>query len=458
MRRHPLLLHAAALAVAVCICAGAAPIIDPAKITDRTFDNGFRVVVKDEDQWGLAAAALYIRAGSAQESEDQIGAAHLLEHLLFEATDPRDDRRVGPAIESMGGYVNAMTTRDFTRIEVTVASQFLPRAMELMAQAVFDPNISPAAVTREREIVARELTDRLDSAAGTLDDLIWTTAFDQHPYGRPIGGTPEQVTTLTLDDLMAFHSRYYVPANMALIVVGDVEAEDVYARAQELFGARHGDPAPDLAVEPEPEQTDVRVGAETRPSRALLLSYAWHAPKVEDFEDVCAMDLLYTILGEGQFGRLHQSLNAEGLALMTNCDFLTQRDPGLVIITAMTVPDKETQVRSKIIEQIEQLRDEPLTDEQLAEAKRVLRISYAFGNEAFSDQAGALGFYEAIDEHHRAVDYIETIEGVTAEKLQEVARKYLDPDAYTLAIIRPEAAPGEQEEAMAPCDAPSLAG
>lgn len=458
MRRHPLLLHAVTLAVTVCICAGAAPILDPAKITERTLDNGFRVVVKDEDQWGLAAAGLYVRAGSAQEAEDQIGAAHLLEHLLFEATDPRDDRRVGPAIESMGGYVNAMTSRDFTRIEVTVASQYLPRAMELMAEAAFEPDISPAAVTREREIVARELTDRLDSAGGALDDLIWSTAYERHPYARPIGGTPEQVTTLTLEDLMAFHDRYYVPANMALVVVGDVEAADVYARAEELFGGRESAPAPDLSAPAEPEQTDVRVGAETRPSRALLLSYAWHAPEIEDVEDVCAMDLLYTILGEGQFGRLHQALNAEGLALMSNCDYLTQRDPGLVIITAMTVPDKETQVRSAIINEIERLRTETLTEEQVAEAKRVLRISYAFSNESFSDQVGSLGFYEALGDYRRAVDYIDTIEAVTAEKLQEVAREYLDPDAYTLAIVRPEAAPGEQEEAMAPCDASSLSG
>ncbi|MFP4250186.1 MAG: M16 family metallopeptidase [Armatimonadota bacterium] len=458
MRRHPFVLHAAALAIAVCISAGAAPIIDPANITERTFDNGFRVVVKDEDQWGLASVGLYIRAGSAQEPDGAVGAAHLLEHLLFEATDSQDDRRVGPAIESLGGYVNAMTSRDFTRIEVTVASQYLPRALELMAETVFDPEISSSAVTREREIVARELTDRLDSAGGALDDLIWTNAFDQHPYGRPIGGTPEQVTTLTLEDLMDFHSRYYVPANMALVVVGDVEAEEVYAQAESLFGTRESPPAPDLTAPPEPPQTDVRVGAENRPSEALLLSYAWRAPEVEDWEDVCAMDLLYTILGEGQFGRLHQALDSEGKVLMSNADFLTQRDPGLVIITAMTVPDKETQVRSAILEEVARLRDEALTEEELAEAKRVLRISYAFSNESFSDQAGALGFYESIDSYERATDYIDGVEAVTAEQLQAVAQKYLDPDAYTLAIIRPEAAPGEQEEAMAPCDACSLSG
>ncbi len=339
-----------------------------------------------------------------------------------------------------------------------MANQYLPRAMELMARTVFEPRITPAAVSREREIVARELADRLDSAGGALDDLIWSNAFQQHPYGRPIGGTPEQVTTLTLDDLMAFHSTYYVPANMALIVVGDVEAEDVFARAEELFGGRESPDAPDLTIPPEPPQNDVRVGADTLPNQALLVSYAWRAPSVEQFDEVCAMDLLYTILGEGQFGRLHQNLNAEGLALMTNCDFLTQRQQGLVVITAMTTPDKETQVRSAILDEVERLRTEKLTADQLAEAKRVLRISYAFGNEAFSDQAGALGFYEAIDGYERATEYIERVNAVTPEQLQAVAQKYFDPDAYTMAIIRPEAAPGEQEEAMAPCDGHWLFG
>ncbi|HCA45938.1 MAG TPA: hypothetical protein DEP45_00905 [Armatimonadetes bacterium] len=458
MRRYRLVLHAAALLAACCICTHAAPILDPAKISDRTFENGFRTVVKDEDQWGLAAAALYIRAGSAQEPEDAAGVAHLLEHLVFEATDPRDDSRVGSAIESLGGYVNAMTTRDFTQIQVIVASQYLPRALELMAQTVFNPGLTPAAVEREREIVARELADRLDSAAGTLDDLIWSNAFAGHPYGRPIGGTPEQVTLLSYEDLTAFHERFYVPANMALVVAGDVDAEEVFTQVQELFGTRESAPAPDLAVAPEPPQTDVRVGADSRPSRALLLSYAWHAPEVEEFDDVCAMDLLYTVLGEGQFGRLHRVLNAEGLALMSNVSFLTQRDQGLVIITAMSLPDQEVAVRSAILKEVERLRTEPLTDEELAAAKRALRISYQFGNEAFSDQADAMGFYEAIANYRLAVDYIDRVEAVTAEQLQAVAQKYLDPNAYTLAIICPEAAPGEQEEAMAPCDPSTLQG
>jgi len=451
VRRYPFRSAVIALALIVSATAFGAPILDPSKISDTTFGNGFRLIVKAENQWGLASAALFVRAGSAYDPEGQAGVAHLLEHLLFEAMDPHDDRRVGPAIESMGGYVNAMTTRDSTHIEVTVASQYLPRALELMAQAVFEPNITPIAVAREREVVARELIDRTDSAGGALDDLLWRTAFEEHPYGRPIGGTPEHVTGLSVDDVMGFYERFYVPANMALVVVGDVNATELAALVRELFGSRPGAPV-ELPHPPHEEPPDdVRIVAETRQSDMVVVSYAWHAPEVEDFDEVCAMDLIYTVLGEGRLGRLHEALNEQGLALMSSCDYLTQRDPGLLIITAMTTPDKEPDVRTAILNEVRRLRDETLTEEQLDEAKRVLRIGYAFTNEAFSDQAGSLGFYEALGDHTLAIEYIDRVNAVTAEQVREVAVKYLDPDAYTLAIIRPEPAPGEAEEACAPC-------
>lgn len=447
MRRIKRLLGLALLLAALSATTGAAPILDPSRISDRTLDNGFRLIIKDNDEWGVASAALYIRGGSAYETDGQVGAAHLLEHMLFEAIDLRDNERIGPAIESMGGYINANTTRDFTRITVTVASQYLAESLELLAEAVWEPQLPAAAVNREREIVARELIDVADTAGGALEDLLWETAFTEHPYGRPIGGTPEQVAELTAEDLLDYYGRMYVPGNMALVVVGDVDPEGLTATVEELFGQKAGEPMTLPELPHEPPLEDVRVTVETRPSDATIVSFAWHAPEVEDFDDVCAMDLIYSILGEGQLGRLHEALNEQGLALMTSCDFLTQRDPGLIIVTALTPPDKELEARTAIIEQINRLRNERLTEEQLAEAKRVLEIGYAFTNESYADQAGSLGFYEAIADYTLAVEYIDRVRAITPEKLQQVAQEYLDPDAYTLAIIRPETRPGAAGEA-----------
>ncbi len=442
----------AVLLLAAMTVVAAAPVLDGTKVVEKQFDNGFRLIVKPEHQWGLVSMGLYIRAGSVCETDQEAGTAHLLEHMLFESTDRSDGQRIGPAIEGMGGSINARTTRDFTHLDITVASQYGDEALAMLAQAVFEIEISDAAVAREREIVARELTDRASYAEGSLDDLIWDTAFTAHPYRRGIGGTPEAVARITAAGLTDFHARWYVPANMALIVAGDVEADALTARVEELFGSR---PATgfELTIPPaEAPPTEVRTAVKTRPSGTTLLTFAWQAPGIDKKTDVCAMDLIYTILGEGAFGRLYTSLEESGLGLMTSVDYLTQRYPGLVMITVLTTPGNDLQVRGAVLAEVQRLRDEPVTEAQLARAKRLLRVAYAFNNEAYSDQVGTLGFYEAIDTHRFAIDYVDLVNAITVEDITRVAQTYLSLDAYTLVIIRPETRPGETEEAHLRCD------
>lgn len=450
MRRQLVTAASVALLLVAMTVAGAAPILDGSKITQTQLDNGLRLIVKPEHQWGLVSVGLYIRAGSFCESDDNAGVAHLLEHLLFEATDRTGTQRIATAIEGMGGTIGARTTRDFTHVDVTVASQFLPEALELMATAAFELELTPATVAREREIVARELTDRATYAEGSLDDLIWATAFSTHPYRRGIGGDVDQVARLTIEQIEEFHTRFYVPANMTLIVVGDVEPDDLTASVDELFGAQPA-AAIELPVPPaEMPQSDIRTVVRTRASDTTLFTYAWRAPGIADPVDVCAMDLIYTLLGEGAFGRLYPALEETGLALMTSVDYLTQRYPGLVMITVLTTPEHDLRARGSVLAEVARLRDDPVPEIEIAQAKRLLRISYAFNNEAYSDQVATMGFYAAIDSYQFAVDYLDLTDAVTAEDITRVARKYLTLDNYTLTVIRPK--PGGTEEARAICD------
>ncbi len=421
----------------------AAPILDGSRIAEKTFDNGFRLIMKPEHQWNLVSIGLYVRAGSYCETDDNAGVAHLLEHLLFEATARGDTQRVGPAIEALGGYVNATTTRDFTKIDVTVASEYLDQVVEMLAAAAFDLELTPTAVAREREVVTRELTDRLSVAEGMLNQLVWETAYTQHPYRRGVGGTVEQVSHITLEDLQAFHTRFYVPGNMSLVAVGDLDPAALTEQVGKLFGQRAGAPVAFSDPPAEPAQTSSRTAIKERQSDTTIITFAWHAPGIADARDVWATDLIYTILG-GHSGRLYASLEEKGVALMSSVDFLTQRYPGLFIITALTRPDKEREVRSTILAQIESLRSEQVSDEELSEAKRLLRAEYAFSNEAYSDQVGSLGFYEALATYHMAVDYIGEVNKISPEDIRRVARKYLLPDAYTLVIVRPESGGTQQ--------------
>jgi len=445
-----------ALALAVAGWAGAAPILDGARIVEKTYDNGFRLIMKPERQWDLVAVGLYVRAGSFCETDEEAGVAHLLEHLLFEATVKGETQTVGPAIEELGGYVNASTTRDFTRIDVTVASQYLEQVIEMLASAAFNLEVTDTALTREREVILRELADRQAVAEGMLERLIWGTAYTAHPYRREIGGTEEQVKDLTLEELQAFHKRFYVPGNMALVAVGDLDPDALTEQVGRLFGARAGAPFSVPDPRPEPAQTSSRTVVEQRKSDTTIVNFAWHAPGIANRAEVWAMDLIYTILGDDRIGRLRQSLDEQGLSLMSSTDFLTQRYPGLFIVTILTKPDKELEVRSAVLAEVGRLRSEPVTEQELSEAKRTVRAQYAFSNEAYSDQVGTLGFYEAIGAYRLAVDYLAEVEQVSAADLQAVARKYLIPDAYTLVIVRPESRPGETGEARIPW--PELCG
>lgn len=423
--------------IPICAPTTAAPVLDAARIQQTTLDNGLRVIVKPEPYAPVVAVGVVIRAGSAYETEDNSGVSHMMEHLLFE--DPADGPGLGPWIEDMGGYINARTWRDFTQITVAAASEFLPEIIPRLAQAVFGAQFTGDQVARQRQIITREMADRYATVDELLHKLTWETAFTEHPYQRPIPGTADSVARLTRDKVDAFYRRFYVPANAALLAVGDVKTEDFLALAADSFGKY---PARELTIPElpaEPPQTTVRTAAESVGSQATFLQYSWHAPGIATPAEVCAMDLAYTVLGEGQGGWLNKHLCQEQqLAITCGVQFLTQRDPGLLIITAVMQPHRELAARQAILELIERLRTEPLDEQALRDAKRVLYAEYTFANEAYTDQVETMSFYEGIASYVFATEYIERVNEVSAADLQAVAAKYLGPDNYSLVIIRPE--------------------
>ena len=428
----------------------AAPILDPTHIQEATLDNGLRVIVKQEPYWPVVAIGLVIKAGSVDETDENAGVAHMIEHLLFE--DAEDGSALGPWIEDMGGYVNASTWRDFTQVTVAVASEFLPEVLPRLAQSVFAAQFTEEQVARQRQIIAREMADRYALVDTLLDKLIWDLAFTVHRYKYPVPGTADSVAGLTSDMVNEFHRIHYQPSNAALLAVGDVAADEFTQLAESSFGeyqslavAAGYPPRPRSPVEP--PQTGVRPKVELMGTQATFVQLAWHAPGVATKPEVCAMDLAYTILGAGRRGWLEKHVCREKqLAITCAVQFLTQRDPGLFIITAVTAPDKELAARQASLEEVEQLRAAPVSDQTLQEAKRLLYADYAFTNEAYTDQVDTLVFYEAIDSYRFATEYIELVNQVTAADLQAVVSKYLGPDNCSRLIIRPkESAEGTQE-------------
>ncbi len=448
LRRRYVLLFV--LAVALLVTASSLPaaadkvVLDISHVTDKTLPNGLHVIVKHEPYWGVVGAGLFIRAGGVHNPAGKAGLSHLVEHLLFETIDPSKPG-IGRVIESLGGYVNAESLRDFTSIQWLVAARHFDRTLAVVAQAVANLKVTGPELDAEKQVIRREIADRNSDITQIADEQLWLTAYKEHPYRWSVGGTEKSLDSITVQDVIDFHRRFYVANNMALVVVGDMEPEDVFAVAERHLGRLPHREVDWKAPPAEKWPKGVRWRVIPRPARAAVIALGFPAPGMDRPRDVCAMDLLYTLLGQDPTGWLQTVLVRERrLALAASCDFLTRRFPGLLTITAVCTPSKDLAAREAILAKIRDLRRRPVPEQDLATAKTLLATSYAFTNETYVDQVGSIGFYEMIDTYKFAFDYLDIVQSITPEQVQAVARKYLDPDAYAGVVVRPRQS-GERE-------------
>lgn len=422
------------------------PILDPSRVSEQRLPNGLTIVTKEERQWPVVSIGVYVRAGSLYEARGEQGMAHLVEHMLFETRDD-SGARLAPQMEAMGGRIAATTMRDFVQLNIVVASRYLEQVLPLAVRATFEAQFDDKALRREIAVVKREMEDRADRADLYLSDMLWGLAFKEHPYGRPIGGRPEDVDKLSSETVSAFHRRFYVPNNTAFVVVGDVEAAWLKGRLAELAAKYRSRPTGWQEPPPEAAPTSPRVLTAKVPRDVSLLGLAWHAPSVADKSSVCAMDLVYTLLGEGATGRLHQRLVEEKkVALAVSTEFLTQKAPGLLIINALVPRGREQEAQVLALDEVGRLAEELVSAAELDQAKRLLYTDYAFTNESCDDQVGSMGFYQSIGSHRFALDYIAEVMRVTPAQIQTLAREYLRRDAYSLVVLEAAGSVPQREE------------
>jgi len=424
-----------------------APILDGSHIREHTLANGLHIIVKEERGWGVVATSACIRCGSLYDPADTPGLAHFVEHMLFRnGEDNGEPSALVAAVEGRGGQLNAETNRDSTMVQMVTNPQALPDLWPVLARTLFEATFADNAVDQERKVIAQEIAEREGDAYAALTTAVWEAAYPHHPYGRIIGGTRESVERIKAEQLRAYHAQFYVPNNVAIVLAGDVAASEAFTQIQQAFGKYAQKPVTWSPPEPEPALEGPKTDAQTREVNLTLVGMGFRAPGIARKRDVCAMDLIYTVLSDGRKARLTTEVEQKGLVNAFDFQFLTQREDGLVLLTAATTPDKELEARAALAEQLQRLATEGVTGEELERSKRVLRNSYAFSNEAYSDQVGSLGFYEMIDTYRFAIDYIDAVNQVTAEDIKRVAAEYLSSDKMILVILRPPAPRGSGHE------------
>jgi hypothetical protein len=224
--------------------------------------NGLTLVVQEHRAADIVAVHLWVATGVRYENPNGLGYAHFQEHMLFKGTDTFGPGYIDRAIEGTGGRSNAFTTYDYTTFQILVPSDAIKTAIGLLDDMAFRSKFDPKEIDAEREVIFEETRIQTDNPQTAIVREAYSAVFGDHPYGRPLLGTPETMKAATQKDLQVFNHKYYTPENMTLVVVGPVQAKAVRAVVDQTFGRRPRTgytPPPNPSLKPIKEIVRVKV-------------------------------------------------------------------------------------------------------------------------------------------------------------------------------------------------------
>lgn len=411
-------------------------------------ENGLVCLVKADASAPVVAVQIWVGAGSIHE-EPLLGAglAHYLEHMIFKGTATRGVGEITKAIDDAGGEINAYTSQDRTVYYCELPARHWKVGVDVLADAMMNASLPADECEREREVILREFAMGRDSPERELSKLMWGTAFRVHPFRFPVIGHEDVFRSITRDDLVAYYRRHYVPDNMILAVVGDIDPDEVERYVRSVFGTfqRRGRRAEVLP--PEPPQLAPREARRTMPVELARLAMAWQTVSL-DHPDAPALDVLAAIVGQGRSSRLERQLKEkERLVHEIGAWSFTPREPGLFAIQAVFEPDNEEAVIQAIERQIESWRAGEFDAAEIEKARRNLLVNELDDLQTMQGQASSLAsgeFYAG--NPHFSETFLSAVQQVDASRLREVVNRYLTPHRRNLAVLSPRASAGRTGE------------
>jgi zinc protease len=422
------------------------------RVREATLENGLKVIVLPITKAPVVTLQVWYRVGSRNEKLGTTGLSHLLEHLMFKETDKLKPEEFSKIIQANGGELNAFTTADYTTYFETLSADRLSLALSLEADRMSNLKLREETTEPEKRVVMEERRLRsVDNPWGALYEETNAAAFRAHPYMWPVIGWMHDIQSATLADIRGHYETYYKPNNAIVVVVGKVDPDDALEEVSKAFGATRPGPPPAPVTEVEPPQLGERRVIVKKEANLPALVWAYKVPNVLN-PDSAALEVLATILSEGESSRLYRRLVVEKrLLLDVNADNpLLSLDPNLFTISGQVLPDKKVEeVEAALEREIAAIVADAVTDHELVKAKNQIEAQFVFAQDSNFYQAMLLARFELIGDWRKLDDYLPAVRAVTAEDVRKVARQYLVADHRTVGILVPTG-PAKQVAAPPP--------
>jgi zinc protease len=411
-----------------------------------TLSNGLRVLLLESNTAPVVSWNLWSNVGSVNETDDEAGLCHLIEHMIFKGTGRRPVGQIAQEVEAAGGDMNAYTSFDETVFYINMSKRRMEVGLDILADAAIDPTFDETELTREKEVVVEEISRSEDNPSQMVSQDLFSNAYSVHPYRRPIAGNRESVRGVSRQHLLDFYRRWYVGSNLILIGVGDFHMKDVLPKVETLFSKIPAGTAPSQKIPAEPPQISRRTVTRGMTIEGRYFDMGFPIPGLTH-EDIPTLDLLSHVLGAGGSSRLEQAVKEKkGLVTSIASYAYTPRHNGLMIVGGILKERALRETLRGVWEEIERLKHEPPTTVEFARARESLRSARIYERQTVEALARKLGYFEGIAGDVDFEDvYYRRLAEVTPEEIQRVAQTYLIPERITLSFCHSKAEKWEKE-------------
>jgi zinc protease len=426
-----------------------------------TLSNGMTLIVRPDRRAPTAVHMLWVRVGSMDEVDGTSGVAHVLEHMMFKGSELLKPGEFSQRVSALGGRLNAFTSRDATAYHEQVPADRLEEVMRLGADRFATNRWSDEEFAREIAVVKEERRQRTEeSPRARMFEAFNAMVWQASPYRRPVIGWMSDIEAMTPQDARDFHRRWYVPANAAVVITGDVDVQRVREMAERHYGRIPAGAVPARKPRTEPAQQGPRRLVYRGVTDQPMVVMAWHAPRYsgqddEASRDALALAALAGVLDGYSGARLDRALvQGQGNAGKRVADSasagygLLGRGPQVFTLSAVPARGVTPEMAAAALKlEIERIAREGVSDVELQRVKTQWTASEVYKLDSIMGQAQELGSYWInglpLDAGEQL---IARLREVTSAQVQAVAQRYFTERTLNTGLLLPEAAEGIAKE------------
>ena len=403
-------------------------------ITTTTLESGIRLVSETMPEVASLCVGVWVGTGSRDETPEQSGISHFLEHLLFKGTPERTAREIAEEVDAVGGDMNAYTTKEYTTFYVRALAEHVELGLDILCDILCRPALRPEEVDAERQVILEEVLMHRDEPMDVVQEQFANAMFPNHPLGREVLGEPEVIRKVTVPAIRSFFDEHYLPGNMVIAAAGDLDHERLAVGIEARFAGRHDGRPP---VRRAPREDAVALVVESRETEQAQLVLGVRAPDRHS-ADRFALAVLNHILGGGLSSRLFQEIReARGLAYSIGSDRSAYDDAGTLAVSVGTAPGHAHEVLDLLHAELDRLGAEGITPRELEVAKGHLRADLLLSLEDSGSRMARIGsglllFGSVLTTE----ELLGRIAAVTADQVRTVAERVLT-GPRTLAVVGP---------------------